>query len=288
MPATGNKSFTSYRLSIRYGADGFSFSVIGIHDGAVVQTDRFPVTDEKGAADILRQALRKPYLMDYSFQAVELVADTQETIVPLEHFSKADMLAYYRLSFPSTVNGQWSTVNGQRSMVNGQWSMVNGQRSMVNGQWSMADMQYQILTPVEAAMIFRLDQDILRTVQECYPDVKVCCTDAQLLERFAARQEQRPAPDADPQSDAHLHAEPLCDVHLHVDPRRFFIAAFRRSKLLYAASQAAAGDDDRAFLLLGIWKALDLNPQRDALHIEGASRELQKTIGEYILNISEE
>ena len=274
MPATGNKSFTSYRLSIRYGADGFSFSVIGIHDGAVVQADRFPVTDEKGAADVLRQALRKPYLMDYSFQAVELVADTQETIVPLEHFSKADMLAYYRLSFPSTVNGQWSAVNGQRSTV--------------NGQRSMADMQYQILTPVEAAMIFRLDQDILRTVQECYPDVKVCCTDAQLLERFAARQEQRPAPDADPQSDAHLHAEPLCDVHLHVDPRRFFIAAFRRSKLLYAASQAAAGDDDRAFLLLGIWKALDLNPQRDALHIEGASRELQKTIGEYILNISEE
>jgi hypothetical protein len=34
------------------------------------------------------------------------------------------------------VSGQWSAVNGQRSMVSGQWSAVNGQRSMVSGQWS--------------------------------------------------------------------------------------------------------------------------------------------------------
>ena len=212
-----------------------------------MQTDRFPVSEPTGAADVLRQALRKPYLMDYSFQSVELVADTLTTIVPLEHFNKSDMLAYYRLCFPS----------------------------MVNGQWSMTDMQYQILSSLEAAMIFRLDQDILHIVQECYPDVKVCCTDAQLLEHFASLQEKRPAPDAEPQ----------CDVYLHVESHSFFLAAFRRSKLLYAASQAADNDNDRTFLLLGIWKALELRAQRDACHLEGASKELRKTLSEYILNI---
>ena len=142
----------------------------------------------------------------------------------------------------------------------------------------MADMQYQILSPVEAVMLFRLDQSLLRIVQECYPDVKACCADAQELERIAAMQEKRPAPEDAQQQD----------VHLHVAEHSIFVAVFARSKLLYAASQPAANDADRTFLLLGIWKALDLNPQRDVLHLEGASRELQKTLAEYILNLSEE
>ena len=252
MPATGSNSFTNYRLSIRVGADGFSFSVLNAFDGSTVQVDRFPVRNadalsaatESDAADVLRQALRKPYLMDYRFQSIELVADTLTTIVPLEHFSKSDMLAYYRLCFPAQ-------------------------------QASVADMQYQILSSQEAVIIFRLDQSLLRIVQECYPDVKVCCTDALLLEHFAALQEKRPVPDAESQ----------CDVHLHVESQRFFVAVFRRNKLLYAASQSADNDNDRTFLLLGIWKALNLNAQRDACHLEGASKELRKTLSEYILNI---
>jgi len=263
MPATGSNSFTNYRLSIRFSADGFSFSVSSTLDGSVVQEDRFPVTDPAAMADVLRQALRKPYLMDYRFQSVELVTEGPSTIVPLEHFNKSDMLAFYRLCFPSATS---------------QGSMANLQSSMFNVQCSMADMQYQILSPVEAVMLFRLDQSLLRIVQECYPDVKACCADAQELERIAAMQEKRPAPE-----DAQQH-----DVYLHVAEHTFFIAVFARSKLLYAASQPAANDADRTFLLLGIWKALDLNPQRDVLHLEGASRELQKTLAEYILNLSEE
>ena len=232
-----------------------------------MQTERFPVSDTALAADVLRQALQKPYLMDYRFQSVELLADTPATIVPLEHFNKSDMLAFYRLCFPSATS--------QGSMANLQSSMFNVQSSMFNVQWSMADMQYQILSPVEAVMLFRLDQSLLRIVQECYPDVKVCCADAQELERIAAMQEKRPAPEDAQQQD----------VLLHVAEHSIFVAVFARSKLLYAASQPAANDADRTFLLLGIWKALDLNPQRDVLHLEGASRELQKTIGEYILNV---
>jgi len=261
MPATGNNSLTSYRLSIRFGADGFSFSVLNTLGGSTVQTDHFPVrnTDvssaaaESDAADVLRQALRKPYLMDYRFQSVEFVVEGLSTIVPLEHFSKSDMGAYYRLCFPN----------------------VNSQLSIVNYQLSLADMQYQILSPVEAVMIFRLEQELLQIVQECYPDVKVCCADALLLEHFAALQEKRPVPEEGQQ----------CDVYLHVGDRRFFVAVFRRSKLLYAASQAADNDNDRAFLLLGIWKALELNAQRDACHLQEASKELRKTLSEYILNM---
>ena len=226
-----------------------------------MQTERFPVSDTALAADVLRQALQKPYLMDYRFQSVELLADTPATIVPLEHFNKSDMLAFYRLCFPAK-----SEESRARS---------NTQLSTLTSQPSSADMQYQILSSVEAAMIFRLDQDVLRIVQECYPDVKVCCADARHLEHFAAQQEKRPAPDAEPQND----------VYLHVEPQYIFLAAFRRNRLLYAASQPAANDADRTFLLLGIWKALDLNAQRDVLHLEGASKDLQKTVAEYILNI---
>lgn len=248
MLATGSNSLTGFRLSIRSGADGFSFSVESTSGGTVIQTDRFPVSASSVAADVLRQALQKPYLMDYRFQSVELVAETPSAIVPLEHFNKSDMLAFYRLCFPAAA---------------------------ANGQCSVADMQYQILTSVEAVMIFRLDQDVLRAVQECYPDVKVCSADARQLEQLAALQEKRPAPEERQQ----------CDVYVRIAEHAFFSAVFRRSQLLYAASQPAANDADRTFLLLGIWKALDLHAQRDVLHLEGASKELKKALAEYILNI---
>lgn len=244
MLATGSNSFTSYRLSIRLGADGFSFSVLNGLDGSVVQTDRFPVSKQAAAADVLRQALQKPYLMDYRFQSTELVVEGSATIVPLEHFNKSDMLAFYRLCFPSQ-------------------------------QASVADMQYQILSSLEAVMIFCLDGDILHIVQECYPDVKVCCADAEQLEQFAAQQGKRPVPEDVEQRD----------IYVHFDEQRFFIAVFRRGKLQYAASQDASNDNDRTFLLLGIWKALELHPQKDALHLEGATKELKKTLAEYLLNI---
>ena len=244
MLATGSNSLTSYRLSIRFSADGFSFSVGNVLDGSVVQTDRFPVSEPSAVSDVLRQALRKPYLMDYRFQSVEFVVEGLSTIVPLEYFNKSDMLAFYRFCFP-----------GQQA--------------------SMADMQYQILSSLEVVMIFCLDQDVLRIVQECYPDVKVCCADAQQLEHFAALQEKRPAPEDVEQRDAYV-----C-----FDKKRFFVAVFRRNKLHYAASQMADNDNDRAYLLLGIWKALELRAQKDACHLEGATKELQKNLAEYLLNI---
>ena len=244
MLATGSNTLTSYKLSIRSEADGFSFSVGSTLDGSIVQTDFFPVSEPSIAAEVLRGALKKPYLMDYQFQSTELIADTPATVIPLEHFSKGDMLAFYRLCFP-----------GQQANV--------------------ADMQYQILSSLEVVMVFRLDQGILRIVQECYPDVRVCCVDAQLLEHFAALQEKRPTPADIEQREAYVR----------FDAERLFVGVFHRSKLLYAGGQAADNDSDRAFLLLGIWKALDMHAQRDVCHLQGASDELQKTLSDYLLNI---
>ena len=244
MLATGSNTLTSYKLSIRSEADGFSFSVGSTLDGSVVQTDFFPASEPSMAAEVLRGALKKPYLMDYQFQSTELIADTPATVIPLEHFSKGDMLAFYRLCFP-----------GQQANV--------------------ADMQYQILSSLEVVMVFRLDQGILRIVHECYPDVRVCCVDAQLLEHFAALQEKRPAPADIEQREAYVR----------FDAERLFAGVFHRSKLLYAGAQAADNDSDRPFLLLGIWKALDMHAQRDVCHLQGASDELQKTLSEYLLNI---
>ena len=124
-------------------------------------------------------------------------------------------------------------------------------------------------------MIFSLDQNLLRTVQEYYPDVKVCSSDAMQLEHFATEQARRLFPEDMEQRDAYV-----CFA-----AKQFFVAVFSRTKLLYAATQSADNDNDRIFLLLGIWKALELNVQRDVLHHEGASKELQKTLAEYLLNI---
>lgn len=244
MLATGNKTLSSYRLSIRFGADGFSFSVLNTLDGSEVQSDRFPVPQADLTTEVLRQALRKPYLMDYRFQSVEVVTDSPSTILPLEYFNKSEMLPFYRLCFP-----------GRQAHV--------------------MDMQYQILPSLEAVMIFSFSQDLLRVVQECYPEVKVCSAEAQQLEEIADVQGKQPAPDDVEQRD----------VYARFDEKQFFVAAFYRSKLLYAATQTAANDDDRAFLLLGIWKALELNAQRDMLHLQGVSKGLYNVLREYILNV---
>ncbi len=124
-------------------------------------------------------------------------------------------------------------------------------------------------------MVFCLDQNVLRIVQECYPDARVCCVDAQLLEHFAAMQEKCSAPADIEQRDAYVR----------FDAKRFFVCVFHRGKLQYAGAQMADNDSDRNYLLLGIWKALGMHAQRDICHIEGASDELGKTIGEYILNV---
>lgn len=244
MLATGSKTLAGYRLSICSSADGFSFSVCSMLDGSVVQTDLYPVSQPSKAGEVLQRALQKPYLMDYRFQAVELIHDTPSTTVPLEHFSKSDMLAFYRLCFPRQ-------------------------------QASLSDMQYCILSSLEVVVIFRLDRNILRIVQARYPDVKVCCSEAQQLEDFAAMQERRPVPADSQQRDAYVR----------FGEKQFFVAVFSRGTLLYAGSQAADNDSDRTFLLLGIWKALDMHATRDVCHIQGASVELQETIGEYLLNI---
>lgn len=213
-------------------------------DGSVVQTDRFPIADPAAAANVLRHALQKPYLMDYRFQTVELVADTLTTIVPLEHFRKGDMVAFYRLCFPRQQAG-------------------------------VADMQYQILPSLEAVMLFRLDQDLLRVVRENYPDVKVACGDGEMLEHFAQLQEK-----LDKSADAEQR-----HAYVSVAPDRLFVAVFCQGSLLYAGSQAAANDEDRTFLLLGIWKALDMHATRDVCHLHEASAAFRATLSEYLLNV---
>lgn len=244
MLATGNNVIIGYRLSIRFCADGFSFSVENMLDGSTVQTDYFPIGSSSDAATVLRQALRKPYLMDYRFRVVDFVADVPSTIVPLEHFRKSDMVPFYRLCFP-------------------------------NQQIGVADMQYQILSSLEAVMLFRLSQDVLRAVQECYPDVKVSCADGRMLERIAAHRDKQTVPTEATQQVAYVN----------VEDNRLFVAVFDRTSLRYAGSQSAGNDNDRIFLLLGIWKSLGMHATRDVCHLQGASEALKASLGEYLLNV---
>lgn len=154
MLATGNNPLDTYRMSIRISADGFSLSIYNTTDGSLLQADHTPVAKDIPLHTLLAEALRRPTLASYHFRQVELVADTPCTCVPLEHFSRENMTALYRLAYPST----HATNN---------------------------EIHYQILPSLEVVELFCLDSHILDTVHTVYPDANIACHESNLLERIA-------------------------------------------------------------------------------------------------------
>lgn len=142
-------------MSIRISADGFSLSIYNCADGRRLQSDYTPVAGDSLMHAMLGEALRRPTLAAYRFREMELAADMPCTCVPLEHFSREDMAALYRLAFPA----------------------VNA---------SPDEIHYQILPSLEVVEIFPLDPRLAEAVRAVYPDAKVVCHEGCLLERIAA------------------------------------------------------------------------------------------------------
>ena len=219
-------------------------------DGTLLQDDAFTLDGQPSYAEALRTALQRPRLMDYRFDTVEVIAEERNTIIPMEQFRKGDMVAFYRLCFP-------------------------------DAQVSTIDMQYQLLPSLEVVMLFRVAPELMRTVMEFYPDVKVRCADGELLEHLAVTQRQA-------EERCNEKGEPTRDLYISVGSNDMFIALFAQGNIVYAASQHATNDDDRLFLLLGIWKALELDAESDYCHLLTVSPTLRDSIREYILNVTEE
>lgn len=144
----------TYRLSIRISADGFSLSIYNVLDGSLLQSIQQNAIQDTPLHTLLDETLRRPRLLDYTFQHVELLADTPSTCVPLEYLRREEVAALYRLNFPSTTA-------------------------------TNAEIRYQILPSLEVVEIFCLDAAIYSTVQSLYPNVQLASYEGRLLEDTA-------------------------------------------------------------------------------------------------------
>ena len=103
---------------------------------------------------LLEKTLRRPRLMEYAFQSVELLVLSPSTCVPLEYFRREEVFPLYNLTFPSL-------------------------------KVSRNEVHYQILPSLEVVELFSLNQQIRQTVQAVYPDVEIVSLEGRAIETIA-------------------------------------------------------------------------------------------------------
>ena len=103
---------------------------------------------------LLEKTLRRPHLMEYTFQSVELLVLSPSTCVPLEYFRREEVFPLYNLTFPSL-------------------------------KVSKGEVHYQILPSLEVVELFSLNQQIRQTIQDVYPDVEIVSLEGRAIETIA-------------------------------------------------------------------------------------------------------
>ena len=154
MQVTGSNLHNTYRLSIRLFSDGFSLSILYISDNSLVQKEDVTADGRTPLYQLLEKALRRPRLMEYTFQEVELLVLSPSTCVPLDYFRREEVFPLYNLTFPSL-------------------------------KVSKAEVHYQILPSLEVVELFSVNEQILQTVQSVYPDVEIVSLEGRAIETIA-------------------------------------------------------------------------------------------------------
>ena len=154
MQVTGSNLHNTYRLSIRLFSDGFSLSILDISDNSLVQKEDVTADGRTPLYQLLEKALRRPRLMEYTFQEVELLVLSPSTCVPLDYFRREEVFPLYNLTFPSL-------------------------------KVSKAEVHYQILPSLEVVELFSVNEQILQTVQSVYPDVEIVSLEGRAIETIA-------------------------------------------------------------------------------------------------------
>lgn len=103
---------------------------------------------------LLEKTLRRPHLMEHTFQSVELLVLSPSTCVPLEYFRREEVFPLYNLTFPSL-------------------------------KVSKGEVHYQILPSLEVVELFSLNQQIRQTVQDVYPNVEIVSLEGRAIETIA-------------------------------------------------------------------------------------------------------
>ncbi|MBO6124548.1 MAG: DUF3822 family protein [Bacteroidaceae bacterium] len=154
MQVTGSNLHNTYRLSIRLFSDGFSLSILYTSDNSLVQKEDVTADGCMPLYQLLEKTLRRPHLMEYTFQSVELLVLSPSTCVPLEYFRREEVFPLYNLTFPSL-------------------------------KVSKGEVHYQILPSLEVVELFSLNQQIRQTVQDVYPDVEIVSLEGRAIETIA-------------------------------------------------------------------------------------------------------
>ena len=154
MQVTGSNQLNTYRLSIRLFSDGFSLSILYAADNSLVQKEDVTLDGSTPLYQLLEKALKRPNLMEYTFQSVEILVLSPSTCVPLEYFRREEVFSLYNLTFPSL-------------------------------KVEKNEVHYQILPSLEVVELFSVNKQIIQTVQAIYPDVEIVSLEGRAIETIA-------------------------------------------------------------------------------------------------------
>ena len=237
MPVTGSNLLNTYRLSIRLFSDGFSLSVLYAADNSLMQKEDVVADGSTPLYQMLEKALRRPHLTEYNFLGVELLVLSPTTCVPLEYFRREEVFPLYNLTFPSLKVGK-------------------------------NEVHYQILPSLEVVELFSLNQQILQTVQDVYPDVEVVSLEGRAIETIANTDRKK--------QDRSIH------FYAMIAPKNMLVCCFKEHRLYYASTFAVDNDADRLYYIMGVWKSLQMEEKTQPLYLNNASTELLQQLQRFI------
>ena len=153
MPATGNKSYHPFSLSIRIHADGFSFFVCDPQTSSLVRGEHFRRSDSVPLAQQLQQELCKPDYFNRQIDQAYVLISSPSTRVPLEEFHRDEASALYALTF-------------------------------ANEDMTAVRVAYTIQPQLESVELYAIPLDIEETVLQFYPTARFFASRAMLMERL--------------------------------------------------------------------------------------------------------
>lgn len=99
MPVTGS-NLSTYELSIRIFADGFSFLVTQVETGDLMHREDIREVEGEEAAQALRNTLSGVSLSRYEYNKVRAIALTPSTTIPAGEVSESEYEATYATVYP--------------------------------------------------------------------------------------------------------------------------------------------------------------------------------------------
>ena len=242
MQVTGNNLLNTYRLSIRLFSDGFSLSILYTADNSLVQKEDVSANGSTPLYQLLENTLKRPPFTEYSFQSTELLVLSPSTCVPLEYFRREEVFPLYNLTFPSLKIGK-------------------------------NEVHYQILPSLEVVELFSVNQQVLQTVQDIYPDVEIVSLEGRAIETIANADRKKQ------ERSIHFYAM--------VAPKNMLICCLKEQRLYYASTFSVDNDADRLYYIMGVWKSLQMDEKTQPLYLNNASPELLQQLQRFIPKTTE-